>query len=159
MTYPVITFKVALSGLQATLKILTPGHALPRVPKSFYDVSQVFKCLRTSRTHVVQALQRLAYRGRTDSKDTQERTSAQGLETSVIAIGQVLFDYSLRNHHSDDIWDLDGLLIAKRYGSFSEWQILYNVGTCYELDEMSYLRGGNVCLLAALTGCTGVPLP
>ena len=86
-----------------------------------------------------------ADRGRTDSEDTHERTSTKWLETRIVAVGQVLFNYPLRDHRSDDVRYLDGVFVAKRYESFSKWQILNNVRACYKRDEMLYLRGGDVC--------------
>ena len=62
----------------------------------------------------------------------QKSTAAKRLKTRLVAVGQVLFYNPFRDHHSDNVWDPNGLFVANCYGAFSEWQILYNLQACYE---------------------------
>ena len=80
-------------------------------------------------------------------------TVAKRLKTRLAAVGQVLFYHPFRDHHSVNVWDLNGVFVAKCYGrSCTICELVMNAVKSSICEKVTSVLG-------ALTDCTRVPRP
>ena len=107
--------------------------------QTLYNVAQIFKCSAAFGGDVVQSLQGFPDSCTAGGQDVEHCSATKRLEFGFVATLLVLPDDALRNHRTDYIGRFQYVSCCQLEVPLTKRQILDNMSTCYERQEVVQL--------------------